>query len=156
MSTPLSENFTLEELCVTDTDLPNVPPVAFLINLKQLATKVLQRLRNRWGKTKVNSAYRSPAVNTAVGGAKKSDHMEGKAADIKPLEISLEQAWAILLDEVRNHGLQVDQAIIYVRAEGRGWIHVSHRSSGNRGQLLVESNGDYTPLDKWHHPLVLR
>ena len=77
----LSEHMTLAELCKTNTGIENVPNEAQVENLKRLC-RWLERLRRRWNDLYadignggmeepliVNSGYRSPAVNKAVGGA---------------------------------------------------------------------------------------
>ena len=49
--------------------------------------ELLNYLRNRWGRPiVVNSAYRSPEHNKAVGGVSNSFHVKGLAADIRPLK----------------------------------------------------------------------
>lgn len=76
--------FTLTELLKTDTGLSNTPP-AFgiqMYNLEKL-TSVLNIIRHWIGSpVHINSAYRSKDVNIAVGGAAKSYHLDGRAADI--------------------------------------------------------------------------
>lgn len=53
------------------------------MNLTALVGAVLDPLRERWGKPiKVNSGYRCPALNKAIGGAAQSQHTKGEAADI--------------------------------------------------------------------------
>ena len=53
------------------------------VNIEYRAINLLQKLRREWGRPlRVNSAYRDPAYNKKVGGAKRSKHMEGKAFDI--------------------------------------------------------------------------
>ena len=87
----LSKNFTLEELVTTSkTALLNINREAaansevVLHNLKELAVKVLQPIRDFYGKpVKVTSGYRSKALNTAVGGSQTSQHSHGEAADIQ-------------------------------------------------------------------------
>ena len=82
--TRLTANFTLAELTKTSTGIPNQPPSKSEIYSNLLRTaKMLQSLRDWLGKPIiVNSGYRSPAVNKAVGGASNSSHMYGLAADI--------------------------------------------------------------------------
>lgn len=68
----LSTNFTLSELTVTSSRLPNIPTAAEITRLQALVTNVLQPLRNLYGKPIiVNSGYRSPAVNKEQGGSLK-------------------------------------------------------------------------------------
>jgi uncharacterized protein YcbK (DUF882 family) len=75
--------FTIKELTRTSTGKPNVPGSAETANLTNLVEKVLDPLREAYGKPiRVNSGYRSMAVNMAVGGAATSQHLKGEAADI--------------------------------------------------------------------------
>lgn len=68
MPVKLSDNFNLEEFCVTDTGLPNMPDGAAQSKLLYLAIYILQPIRNIWGTLKINSGYRSLEVNQAIGG----------------------------------------------------------------------------------------
>jgi len=84
----LSENFSLHEMTKSETALrkgmPNEPTETEITNLKMLVEKVLQPLRDHYKVgIKVNSGYRSPDVNAAVGGSRTSDHCKGQAADIE-------------------------------------------------------------------------
>ena len=102
----LSEHFTLAELCKTKTGIENVPNEAQVENLKRLC-RWLEQLRRRWNNLYgegddpivINSGFRSPEVNKAVGGVSTSNHLTGCAVDIRC--IGMEQALryaAILLD----------------------------------------------------------
>src|SRR5690606_34712544 len=104
----LTANFTLAELTVTSTGLPNVPTPAEEANLRALAEHVLQPLREAIGRpVLVNSGFRSERVNRAVGGAATSQHRAGQAADIRvPGMSSLE-----LAREILRLGLPFDQLI---------------------------------------------
>lgn len=76
--------FTFEELIKTDTGLPNIPPMFSVVgwNLTKLCL-VLDVIRAHCGcAVIVNSGYRSPEVNDAVGGVPNSKHLDGRAADI--------------------------------------------------------------------------
>lgn len=152
--TNLSKNFELSELVVTSAGLPNTPGQAEVAALRRLCEAVLQPWRDRVGRLRVTSGYRSPAVNRAIGGSSTSQHMRGEAADVVPLDVPLAEAWESLL----GAGLPIDQAIVYQRAEGRGWIHVSHSVRRTRGELLVQPAdrpGQYVPWSTWRGPLVL-
>ena len=76
----LEKNFILSEFkCKDGSDVPD----SMLDNVKLLA-KNLQVLRDEIGKPiRVISGYRSPKYNRKIGGARKSQHMTSKAADIK-------------------------------------------------------------------------
>jgi len=84
----LTANFTLSELVKSDTalrhDMDNTPGEKEIENLKRLAEKVLQPIRDHYQKgVKCNSGYRAPEVNQKVGGSRTSDHCKGQAADIE-------------------------------------------------------------------------
>ena len=65
-------------------------------NILQLALE-LDKIRDEWGcPILVNSCYRPPAVNRAVGGASNSQHLYGRAVDIRPVNpgsLSKFQGW---------------------------------------------------------------
>ena len=78
-SNRLTKNFTLDEFQSSDGA---IMPAEVLKNIKQLAEN-LQVLRDYVKKPiKINSGYRSPAWNKAVGGVSNSQHIQGKASDI--------------------------------------------------------------------------
>ena len=79
--------FTLSELLRSDTaaarSIDNAPSHDVIRRLNALMDECLDPVRELWGKPiGVNSGYRSPALNAAVGGAAASQHMKGEAADI--------------------------------------------------------------------------
>ena len=135
----LSEHFSLRELTKTNTGIKNVPNEVQVNNLKRLC-KWLERLRKKWNDLYgdgddpiiINSGFRSPEVNKAVGGVSTSNHLTGCAADIRC--IGMEQALryaAILLDISDLNHEDFDELII----ERKGysyWIHFAVRPFGNR------------------------
>ena len=83
----LSPNFTLKELTHSETaerlGLDNTPDEKVKANLVRLA-RMLEEVRRILGRPiMVNSAYRSPAVNKAIGSKPTSQHCLGCAADIR-------------------------------------------------------------------------
>lgn len=128
--TQLSEHFSLEELTVTSKNIDNTPTAEALQTLKYTA-KQMELVRVLLAKPiKVTSAYRSPAVNKAVGGAASSQHLLGQAVDFTctsfgtPRDIVL----AIL-----SSGIVFDQLI----CEYNSWVHISFKETNNRKQALV-------------------
>ena len=84
----LTTNFTLEELIHSDTanakGIDNTPTKEIEENLKYLAEKALQPIRDKWGKPlTVNSGYRCKELNKAVGGVSNSSHLTGLGAAIE-------------------------------------------------------------------------
>lgn len=126
----LTANFSLAELTVTGRNMPNVPNEAEVASLRSLAELILQPLRNALGKpVRVNSAFRSEAVNRAVGGTATSQHRLGQAADIYvPGMTSAELAKKIVA-----LGLPFDQVI----EEFGSWVHVSYGPRHRRQQLTA-------------------
>ena len=94
-------HFEFKELITTDTGLDN--SVSCDSHLANLATlwNTLNYIRERFGAPIiVNSAYRTDAVNKQVGGAKRSLHKQGRAADIRPKDRTrLDELWAMLAAE---------------------------------------------------------
>lgn len=115
----LSENFTLEELTHTDhREFDNTPNEAELANLVRLAN-FLEQVRDVVGGKAiiVNSAFRSKAVNDAVGSSDKSQHRRGCAADIRVKGMTPNEVVTAII----NAGLKYDQVI----REFDRWTHVS-------------------------------
>jgi len=117
----LSDHFTIEQLTASTTALKrgidNVPNAEQVQNLTELA-QTLERVRDLLGHDLyIDSAFRCPKLNTAVGGSVTSAHLEGYAADFvcpnfgTPSEIGK----AIQVSEI-----SFDQ-LIY---EGT-WVHIS-------------------------------
>lgn len=81
----ITKHFSYAEMTHTDTGLPNKPDARAEIHLVYLC-RALERIRDKVGMPlMINSAFRSPAVNDAVGGSKHSYHLDGRAADISTL-----------------------------------------------------------------------
>ena len=100
--------------------------------LKKLIENVLDPLREAYGKPiKVNSGYRCPELNKAVGGSKTSDHMKGCAADIVGTPNTKSENKR-LFELVKSLDLPFDQLI---DEKNLSWVHVSHREGNNRKQV---------------------
>ena len=126
----LSRNFTLAELTDTDTGLPNNPSQEEIRNLKLLVQKVLQPARNKFGVINVTSGYRSPEVNSAVGGSATSDHVHGRAADIQCEDM------AEVFKYIRKN-LPFKQLIWEFGTDAQPkWIHVAYDANNNKGEVL--------------------
>jgi hypothetical protein len=121
--------------------MPNEPTEADIANLKLLAEKVLQPLRDHYGVgIKVNSGYRSPDVNAAVGGSRTSDHCKGQAADIEIAGIPN----ATLAQYIKD-SLQYTQLILEFYTPGipdSGWVHVSYDANNLKCQALTAVKKD--------------
>jgi hypothetical protein len=130
-------HFTINELChssVADSlDIPNRPDEEQTANLHALIDEVLDPLRNAYGRPiRVNSGFRSPALNHAVGGVRNSDHLRGCAADIT---VGSPAQNRTLFDLAQFLRLPYDQLIDEQNAT---WIHISHRLERNRSERLKQ------------------
>ena len=136
----LSANFTLKELTKSDPatrlGLDNTPDEATIENLKLLCQEVLQPVREHFGKSvTVNSGYRSPESNAAVGGSKTSDHCKGQAADIEIDGIPNPELAKWIMDN-----LDYTQLILEFYTQGQpnsGWVHVSYDPNNIKMQELT-------------------
>src|SRR6266540_5262795 len=96
--TLVSPHFSFGELTVTEhRDVlaeQADPPAQVRANLRRLAVDLLEPVREIVGRLHVNSGYRSPALNAAIpGSSRTSRHMDGLAADVFPLDMSLHDAY---------------------------------------------------------------
>lgn len=137
----LTKNFSVAELsrseAATRLGVDNTPPPEAIENLRALCEKVLQPLREAMGKPmRVNSGYRGPAANKAVGGSSTSQHCKGEAADIEFDGFDNK----LLAQKIVDLKLPFDQIILEFYKPGdpnSGWVHVSHKRGGKqRGEVL--------------------
>lgn len=114
-------------------------------SLKRLGVEVYDPIYDYFkGNIKVNSCYRSPIVNTAVGGSKTSQHCKGQAIDIDAIPPC--QNREIIEYALKN--MVYDQLIWeYGDNSNPDWAHVSIKESGNRVSKLRISGSGTTALD---------
>ena len=117
----LTENFSLWEFrCRDGTDVPE----DLMENVKLLCEN-LQVLRDHIGKPiRVISGYRSPKYNRRIGGAKRSQHMLAKAADIKvtgmaPAEVKAEIVKLIKEGKMKSGGVGLYTTFTHYDVRGR-------------------------------------
>ena len=137
MITPLSLHFTLEELTHTDhRQLDNIPNTDELANLTRLA-KFLEQVKTALGgkPVMINSAFRSKAVNDAVGSRDSSQHRIGCAADIRVPGMTPDE----VVKTVMAAGLGYDQII----REFDRWTHISIPNAGapRKQALIIDKAG---------------
>lgn len=145
MSTQLSKNFTFDELCVTETGVENVPNETQKEKLFYVANLLLQPIRNTWGSIHVNSGFRSELVNKKIGGSPTSQHMEGEAADIVPLEASIDDVFTWCRQNL-VFGQLILETIVFNGTDIR-WIHISlPRQNKPNMQVMAYKNGSYKNL----------
>jgi hypothetical protein len=136
----LTTNFSLHELTKSEAALRmgfnNFPKNNEIESLRLLCEKVLQPVRDHFGKgVKVNSGYRSPESNAAVGGSVTSDHCKGQAADIEIPGVPNAELAQWIMDN-----LDYTQLILEFYTPGipdSGWVHVSYDPNNLKKQELT-------------------
>ena len=145
----LSQHMTLGELCKTSVRMENVPGVAQVENLRRVC-RWLERLRRRWNDLYaddggvgmeepliVNSGYRSPAVNKAVGGAPTSNHLTGCAVDIRVAGLEQLLRYAVILLDISDESGEDFDELLLERNGAVMWLHFAVRPSGNRRRVRI-------------------
>jgi len=135
----LTEHFTLEELTHTDhRELENIPNETELTNLKRLA-EFLETVKGVLGgkPIMVNSAFRSKAVNDAVGSKDTSQHRVGCAADLRVPGMTPDE----VVKAIIASGIGYDQVI----REFDRWTHISIPNkmfdSPRKQALIIDKQG---------------
>lgn len=134
MKENISKNISYKEATHSNTakarKIDNTPDADTLVRMKLVAEKCFQPVREWYGRPiNVNSFYRSPKLNWAIGGAKSSQHMKGEAIDISAgSSIENEKLFNWLKDNV-----EFDQLI---NEYGFRWIHISYKINGNRNMVF--------------------
>ena len=132
----ITKNFSLHEMLVSQTaarfgfEEQFDPPPDVVKNLEALCKKILQPLRVAI-KTPVHisSGFRCVRVNTFIGGARKSQHLTGHAADIQDFKNGNE----FIFKKIVEMNLPFDQLINEFNFQ---WVHVSYDPKKSRKQLL--------------------
>lgn len=133
----LTAHFTLDELTHTDhRNLDNTPNENELANLQKLA-EFLETVKTVLGgkPIMVNSAFRSKAVNDAVGSKDTSQHRIGCAADIRVPGMTPDA----VVKAIINAGIGYDQVI----REFDRWTHISIPATGTprKQALIIDKTG---------------
>lgn len=129
------KHFTIEELCHSDTanarGIDNTPTEEVKENLQELIENVLDPLREAYGKPiYVNSGYRCPALNKAVGGVSTSEHQSGRAADIDTHDYNENKKLFELAQELNLPFRQL------IDESNLSWVHISYNPNDIKRQVL--------------------
>lgn len=140
----LSPNFTLQEFTKSQTavrlGIDNTPEEDHMVAAQSLFLMVVQPIREHFGPTVLNSGYRGPALNEAVGGSAKSQHCKGEAVDLEVPGVPN----AEVAEWIRDN-LEFDQLILEFYTPGipdSGWVHVSYKHDENRKSVLTAMKED--------------
>ena len=144
----LTSNFSLEQLTYSETarreGIDNLPPPEIVSNLMLLA-QGLERVQALMGfPLEISSSYRCPELNRRVGGAPKSQHTLGLAADFTCADFGTP---VDIIQAVRASDIAFDQCIL----EYAKWVHMSF-SKAPRGRILSIYNAKQGYLDGLRDP----
>jgi len=133
----LSEHFTLEEFIFTiHRNIDNTPTEAVLEKLKALAIHMEGVRALLQAPVTVNSSYRCPELNKAIGGSPKSQHMKGEAVDFTAKAFGTP---AQIVNAINNSAIQFDQLIL----EYDSWVHISFSDKPRRQVLIIDKKGTH-------------
>lgn len=135
----LTSNFTLEEFTFSQEakrkGLDNTPEKGIFSKLIHTAEQMeLVRKVLNDNPININSVYRSPAVNAAVGGSKNSQHMSGEAVDFTCPKFGTPEQ---IVKAIKNSSIDYDQLIL----EFGSWVHISFSSKNRRQTLVIDRSG---------------
>ena len=139
----LSKNFEVAEFARSSSakrlGISNQPTEAHIANMKLLCEKVLQPVRDHFGRSIfLSSGYRSAALNAKTPGASStSQHCTGEAVDIDMdgTEVSNKEVF----DFIKEH-LEFDQLIWEFGTDTNpDWVHVSYESTGKQRKQILKA-----------------
>ena len=141
----ISDNITYAEAIHSNTakrrGIDNTPNPAQVETMKVTAEKIFEPLR-KWvgGPIKVNSFFRSPDLNEAIGGSKTSQHCKGQAIDI-------DDVYGYKTNSEMYHwikeNLSFDQMIWEFGTDTQpNWVHVSYVSEENNRNRCLKAYKD--------------
>jgi len=142
----ISDHISFKEAIRSNTakrlNIDNSPNSYQISNMVGTAVKIFEPLRE-WvgGPVKINSFFRCEKLNRAIGGSKRSQHMEGRAMDI---DDTFGHKTNAEMFHFIKHNLNFDQLIWeFGNEENPDWIHVSYVSDDeNRGRCLIAEKID--------------
>tara|TARA_A100001201_G_scaffold11062_1_gene15021 strand:+ start:216 stop:695 length:480 start_codon:yes stop_codon:yes gene_type:complete len=144
----LSKNLSLAECTKSTTarrlGINNTPDDEWVIeNLRAIAEHVFQPLREAFGcPIYVSSGYRGPDLNRAIGGSKRSQHMEGRALDLDA-DVFGGCTNSEIFEWIREN-VEFDQMVWeFGDSVNPDWVHVSYVHDGvNRKRCLRACRDD--------------
>lgn len=149
----ISEHLDLSELIRSESakrrGIANMPTEAHIANLKLLAEKVFEPIRNNFRcPIHISSGYRSAELNKSVGGATTSQHSSGEAIDIDMDGSPNGVTNKMVFDYIKKY-LEFDQLIWeFGTAENPDWVHVSYESTGKQRKQVLKA---YKENGKTHY-----
>ncbi|MFZ9908493.1 MAG: D-Ala-D-Ala carboxypeptidase family metallohydrolase [Candidatus Nanopelagicales bacterium] len=150
----ITEHFNLSEVENSDTakklGIDNSLPESLADNVLRTCKK-LEEVRQLFGKRIIiSSFYRSPELNSKVGGSKTSAHMDGRACDFNVQWFDSESAF----NKIKESGIVLDQCILESNNKGSTWVHLGIEKEGSkpRNEYMLgkkdNTNSTYTRVER--------
>lgn len=154
LKTKITEHFYYEPFWAgSDTaarlKIDNTPVGKAKDNIYQIVREILEPIARRWnGKIGVNSSYRCPKLNDAVGGSKTSQHMTGQAVDIRAVSGgSNADLFYLILSMISRGEICVGQLIWEFGSDRNPqWVHISLPYSKVNNIIKAVKGGKYIPF----------
>lgn len=139
MGGKISKHISLKEATRSNTaqrlGIDNFPTNDVLIKMQLTANKIFEPLREYVDcPIYISSFYRSPELNTAIGGSKNSQHCKGEAIDLDDVYSKVKNK--VFFNYIKEN-LDFDQLIWeFGDEQNPAWVHVSYKENGNRNRIL--------------------
>ena len=118
-----------------------IPPPCHLERSREISPRAALGRDDNEGREEpiiINSGYRSPEVNKAVGGVATSNHLSGCAADIRVSGIEQLIRYATILLDISDESQEdFDELLIERSPKGSYWLHFAVRPSNNRRKVRL-------------------
>lgn len=139
----LTDHISLTEATKSNTaerlGIDNFPDGAILAKMQETANNIFEPLRKFVGEPiYISSFYRSPKLNTKIGGSKNSQHCKGEAIDIDDV-YSNKYTNADYFNYIKKN-LPFDQLIWEFGDDvNPSWVHVSYVSGGKGRKRILKA-----------------
>ncbi|MCL3782034.1 peptidase M15 [Prolixibacteraceae bacterium JC049] len=109
--------------------------LATSLNIRSLIRNVLVPVREKFENTQITSGYRSPKLNSVIGGVAVSQHIKGEALDLVNAKRSNKELFLFI-----KENLKFDQ-LIWEFGDDKNpeWVHVSYKRNGNNRNMILRS-----------------
>ena len=143
---PGAPNFKYKEFIKSSTairlGIDNTPTEKEWQNIEKLAVNVLQPIRQKFGRIRITSGFRSKQLNKSIGGSTSSNHCRGEAADVEPLEDGV-----TLLDILEYIINDLEFRNVILEYPPDGWVHVDYRETNNPKRIrLKDKTHNYSEI----------
>lgn len=140
----ITAHFNLAEFTRSESakrhGVSNEPTAEHLANIKILCERILEPIRMKFGPINISSGYRSKMLNHFIGGALKSDHSSGFAADLDQDGTASKYTNNDIFHYIKDN-LKFKQLIAEFPKDGKlGWVHISYDPNNLKQEILIATD----------------